>query len=272
MTLRKMRLPDGWYPHHRNGVEETLKKWDVIPYQTERKFSAGIVPHAGWYFSGREAWTVIRGIPDDTETVIVAGGHLPQGSPFLCWEQDFYETPLGNLKINRELFDVFCSEAYVDDNTDNTIEIQLPLIKTVLPDVTVLAVRLPPDKIAFDWGADVGKFCKENKIKAFFLGSTDLTHYGANYGNFLYRNSADPLKEARNKDRELLESLAAGDISGSLISVEKWQTACSVGAALGAAGFASSLNKLPGEVLSLTGSSDKLGDHSNFVNYGTVVF
>ena len=272
MTLRKMELPPGWYPHDRKGVESTVESWNIELSPQSGYPAAGIVPHAGWYFSGKEAWKVISRIPSDTETVIVAGGHLAAGSPILCWDQDSYETPHGNLKMNKNLFKHFCSGAYRDENADNTIEIQMPLISYRLRSVKILAVRLPPDKTAFRWGAEVGRYCLDNNLKAFFLGSTDLTHYGSNYGNLIYRESDDPVEEARRRDRELLEKLSEGNIEGSLESVEKWHTACSAGGALGAAGFASARNKLPGKILSLTGSYDKLEDHSNFVDYGTVIF
>ncbi len=272
MSVRKMKLPEGWYPHDKKGIEEFIREWNTKGETYSNSSIAGIVPHAGWYFSGRSAWNIISRIPANCTTVIIAGGHLHSIQNSICWNDDEYETPLGPLKLNNKLFNLFCGDLDVDSSPDNTIEIQLPLIKYNNPEVEILPVRLSPVKDSFFWGEKIGSYCRANGIKAFFLGSTDLTHYGASYGNLQYENNGHPVQDACNQDRKLMEYLVKGDYDKSIDSVEKWQTACSVGGALGAAGFAKSFGKIPGTIQSLTGSYEKIPDKSNFVNYGSILF
>ena len=271
MSMRKMKLPEGWYPHEKNGIEDYIREW-ITTEETGRYSIAGIVPHAGWFFSGESAWNIISKIPVDCMTVIIAGGHLHNRQNSICWNDDEYETPLGSLKLNHKLFNLFCADLKVDNAPDNTIEVQLPLVKYNNPRAEILPVRLSPGEDSFIWGERIGSYCKENSIKAFFLGSTDLTHYGASYGNLQYEKNGHPVRDACNQDRELMEYLTQGDSENSLYSAEKWQTACSVGGALGAAGFAKSFGRIPGTILSLTGSYDKIPDESSFVNYGSILF
>ena len=271
MSMRKMKLPEGWYPHDRNGIEEFIREWNMET-NTGREGIAGIVPHAGWYFSGESAWKTISKIPVDCTTVIIAGGHLSNRQKSICWSDDEYETPLGPLMLNKKLFNLFCDDLDTDNAPDNTIEVQLPLIKYNNPEAEILPVRLSPLIGSFYWGEKIGAYCKANCIKAFFLGSTDLTHYGSSYGNLQYEKNGHPVQDACIQDRKLLDHLAHGNFGKALDSVEQWQTACSVGGALGAAGFAGSYGRLPGKVLSLSGSYDKIPYKSNFVNYGSILF
>ncbi len=273
MTVKKMSLPEGWYPRNRKEVKKYIDSW-VSGHRSDitRTVISGIVPHAGWYFSGEEAFRVFSLISEGIDTIIIAGGHLgPYDSPMIQ-DYDGFETPTGTLKINRFLSSELCKKMKKDTRIDNTVEIHLPVIAYLFPEVSILPVRLPPTAESFHWGKIAAETCKRLGFNSVFIGSTDLTHYGSNYGNSLYSDKDDPVKEARTKDLSLLSFLARGKIEDALLWNEKWMTSCSLGAALGATGFASYYQRIPGEILSFTNSVEKNGDSSSFVNYGTVVF
>ena len=272
MSCRKMSLPEGWYPHEKGRVEKIIETWDLKDEIKSDRYVSGIVPHAGWYFSGKEAWRIIRMIPEKTETIIIAGGHLSENSKAVCWNFDEYEVPGGHLKLDRTLFRNLCKSMPQDFTIDNTIEIQLPLLWYKNPKFKILAIRLPPNESSFEWGRKAAEITSEMGRETFFLGSTDLTHYGLNYENLLYRDYPDPLEEAYRKEKELLRLVADGRFSAALNFNKQWQTSCSLGAALGAAGFADFFGKIPGEIVSLTSSSELTGESESFVNYGTLLF
>jgi len=272
MALRKMKLSDGWYPHRKEGIEEYVEAWEKNAAPLRGEAAAGVVPHAGLFYSGEEAWRIIREIPVKTETVIIAGGHLPPGISPMCWTEDEYETPFGNMKMDKALFEELCIDMPRDTMMDNTIEIQLPLLACRNRNWNVLALRLPPESDSYEWGKNAAHACSRLGIRAFFLGSTDLTHYGSSYGNTMYSDRNNPVECVARQDDELLGMVAAGDVEGTLGSVNSKGTACSIGGALGAAGFADYENRLPGAVLSRTGSYEKTGRSGDFVEYGTVLF
>ena len=272
MSRRKMILPEGWYPHEKVAVEKIIKIWNVNPPESKWNSVSGIVPHAGWYYSGKAAWNLINRIPPDTETVIISGGHLSENSSCKCWSFKEFEIPGGFLKRDDELYYEICMGMKPDDAVDNSIEVLLPLIGYKLPETRILAVRLPPHESSYKWGWDAGKASESCGKKSFFIGSADLTHYGDGFSNHLYRDYTDPLLESHKKERQLFNLLNNARIEEAIQFNEKWKTSCSLGALMGAVGFADFHNKLPGEVLTITSSADITGDRDNFVNYGTLLF
>jgi AmmeMemoRadiSam system protein B len=68
------------------------------------------------------------------------------------------------------------------DFADNTVEIQLPMVRRFFPDVPIVAVHSPASERAVRLGAAVTSLVSARGLKAVFIGSADLTHYGPNYG------------------------------------------------------------------------------------------
>ena len=272
MDQRKMMLPEGWYPHSQAAAENTVTGWESEAPDESFAPSAGVVPHAGWIFSGNIAWKVISSIPLDTELVIVAGGHLSESSRSKVLLYSSLETPFGNLAVSTGLMNVLCSDFVPDEEADNTVEIQLPLIKYHIPDVQILPVRLASNSKAGEWGEYASRYCREKNIKAFFLGSTDLTHYGSRFGYNIY-GSGDAAKErVRELDRSYLELLAAMKGEQALEFARAVGTACSAGAASGAAAFAADRGIKEGRILEQKYSYDVYTGETDFVGYGSVLY
>ena len=81
MKTRKADFAGTWYPggseECRDTIEALLKGAQPCP-QVEGLVLGGIVPHAGWFYSGQVACQVIRCLAKDMdpETCIVFGRHL----------------------------------------------------------------------------------------------------------------------------------------------------------------------------------------------------
>jgi AmmeMemoRadiSam system protein B len=268
MDLRKMMLPAGWYPKAEEEAEQRLNTWGgkgpVIP-----RTVAGIVPHAGWSFSGETAWNIIRQIPRETELIILAGGHLQAGSPSLFLDYDALETPLGTLRVDREAASRLCRDFRADYGADNTVEIQLPLIKYHLPDVSILPVRLAPDTTSLSWSLAAAEAVKEKKT--FFLGSTDLTHYGIRFAYTDYGFGSEARERIRKIDADFLEALRDNQEQAALEMAETYSCACSAGAAVAASAFAAAKGAV-GKVIDQRYSYQVYDDGGDFVGYGSVLY
>ena len=151
-NLRKRRLPQGWYPV---GKTETIKeienfsKGNLYGVLHNGKYG-GIIPHAGWYYSGDLAAAVMRNLKGiEPELVILYGGHLPSGETPLITIEEGWETPLGRVKMAVESAIEIKGKfgLFEDVYPDNTLEIHLPLLKYYFPAAKLLALRLPPRKI-----------------------------------------------------------------------------------------------------------------------------
>ncbi len=108
MSRRKRSLPRGWYPFDgeecRREIRSYIEGWSP-PSPSSVRNAGGIVPHAGWYFSGKLAARVFCALASRGETNLVAlyGGHLgSEGPPYL------YPPRSGGEGRVRECFSSFC--------------------------------------------------------------------------------------------------------------------------------------------------------------------
>ena len=86
MTERAARLAGAWYPATEAECLRTFDEFerDVVPYSGSAPLHGGVVPHAGWVYSGSIAYNVMcelaRHAPS-IDTVVLFGGHLGPSSP-----------------------------------------------------------------------------------------------------------------------------------------------------------------------------------------------
>lgn len=271
--VRKALFAGSWYPGSGREVESQLEKWESRLGTAEKRGLCGIVPHAGWYFSGMPAYDVIRRFDNEADVLVIMGGHLSAGSPFLYWSADTCETPCGELQVMTELRNYLIDklEAREDDSPDNTIEVQLPMIRSVLGEIPIVPMRAPAGSHCLDAAELLYDYCNEKGYKALVLGSTDLTHYGSNYGFFPPGSEKDPLSWVESSDGKILDAMKRIEPEVILREARENGSACSAGAAACAAAFAGKNNIDEGTVLSYDTSYSKHPSDS-FVGYGAVVY
>ena len=152
---------------------------------SNRPLTGGIVPHAGWYFSGSIACNVIHCLTKEKspDVFVIFGMHLHSGSPAYIMAEGAWETPFGNLEIETalasELNETFTFQIETADRftQDNTIELQLPFIKYFFKDAKIVPIGAPPTKISLEIGKTVVAISKQLGLQVKVIGSTDLTHY-----------------------------------------------------------------------------------------------
>jgi len=235
---------------------------------------AGIAPHAGWEFSGALACEVFRHIQRSVHTVVVVGGHLGQEDGILGAMEEEYETPLGLLKADRELLEALREKLQVDADRapDNTVEIQLPFLHALLPEARALALRAPPARIAMDLGRELAAAQDRLGIRIAVVGSTDLTHYGPNYG-FLNAGHGEQARRwvEETNDRRILDSLLSMDFPEAIRRSIAERSACSAGGAVAAASFAHACGISRGKLLRYT-TSLAVHPSESFVGYAAIVY
>jgi MEMO1 family protein len=248
MPIRERMLPAGWYPGSDSGCRAEIEQFvaGVAPLAPGTKIFGGIVPHAGWYFSGKAAARVFFLAANATQPQVVAvfGGHLGGNSPPLLVTDEAWKTPLGNLALATEFYEPLKKRLTLGEEYpgDNTIEVQLPMVKYFFPNARVLAVRAPQSPKAMELGEAVVAVAQELKISLLVIGSTDLTHYGPNYGwapKGLGPEAVKWVKEVNDK-RFIQETLKLNE-AGMLQAAREDQSACSPGGAAAAVAAAKKL-------------------------------
>lgn len=274
MSVRSRTLPPGWYPAGRSQTVERIEGFLArLPGLAEAVW-AGVVPHAGWEFSGRIACRVLACVPANAETVVVVGGHLLPGEGILAAFEEGYETPLGVIEADLELLSRLRGELQIEEDrsADNTVEVQLPLIKHLLPRARALGLRASPSEEALRLGETLAECAWRLKKKVAVIGSTDLTHYGANYGFTPQGSGRKALDWVRGvNDRRLVDALLALDLPNALELARRERSACSVGGAAAAARFAQKRGTAGGKLLEYATSHD-VYPGSSFVGYAGIIY
>jgi len=281
MSRRKRSLSRGWYPQDgkdcKREIESYLEGWSPSPSLSGKEIG-GIVPHAGWYFSGKLCARVFYSLRSKSrvELVVVYGGHLGSESLPQIVMEEAWETPFGDLEIHidlaKRLMNRIDARKESPSSGDNTIEIQLAMVKHFFPEAKLLAIRSPISIKAVSLGKEVAALTKEEGLSVLTIGSTDLTHYGPNYG-FLKKGIGPSAVEwvRKENDRGFIEHALRMDAEGLIEHALENDSACSAGAAAAAAATCGSLGAEKGILLDYYTSYDILPDES-FVGYAGILY
>ncbi|QQO07966.1 AmmeMemoRadiSam system protein B [Breznakiella homolactica] len=272
MNLRKRGLLGGWYPDSAEKI--SLFLGSLADGCQRGSAFACLAPHAGWYYSGSLGARALLSLDPQTDTVIVIGGHLPGGYPVLAAEEDGFETPLGPLEADGELrdslFKVF--SAAPDNQTDNTVEIHLPMVRFFFPEARVVWMRLPADTASFEAGKRIAEISDTLGRRTAVVASTDLTHYGPNYRFTPRGTGPEALTWVKEKnDTDFIDAVSAGDPEAVLERAGRDHSACSAGAVLGAMGFARGRGAEHAVLLGYHTSAD-IDPHPSFVGYAAMAW
>lgn len=283
MKARQAIFAGSWYPGNAIACEKEIKSFlkegRDMPIEN-RNLIGGIVPHAGWYFSGSIACNVIHLLKEEKppDVVVVFGMHLHSESPFYIMTSGSWETPFGPIEIEQNLADeltqqfTFKVETADSFTQDNTIELNLPFIKYFFENAKLVPMGVPPAKTSLEVGKAVADISTRLGLRVKVLGSTDLTHYGYNYGFVPKGTGAAAVDWVRNEnDRRVIEAMLAMDPDGVINEALENQNACCGGAAATAIAAAKHLGAQQAETIAYSTSYDKSPGDS-FVGYVGIVF
>lgn len=282
MELRKAVFAGSWYPDRAAACEAEIKQFlsrQAPEPEADTEWLGGIVPHAGWYFSGRIAGQVIDLLksPKPIDTVVIFGMHLHPGSPNYMMPRGAWETPFGPLPVAEELAAdlqqrfAFQLETPHRFNQDNTIELQLPFVKYLLNPQHILAIGVPPAPASLEIGRAVADWAKAKDMRLKILGSTDLTHYGPNYGFSPRGRGREAVEWVRNhNDRRVIEAMLNMLPKQVIAEGIEQQNACCAGAAATAIAAADRMGATRAQSVAYATSHD-LSPGDSFVGYAGIV-
>ncbi len=283
MRAREAVFAGSWYPASALECEREIKafiKEGKTGDLSGIKRIGGIVPHAGWYFSGSIACNVIKILSEGPkpDVFLVFGMHLHQGSPCYLMKEGAWETPFGDIKIHEEIAEElskkysFVIETAQRFTRDNTIELQLPFIKYFFKDIKIVPIGVPPVNKSFDIGKDAVRIASALGFNIAVLGSTDLTHYGANYGFESKGAGTSALNWVKNEnDRKVIDAMLEMNPEKVIEEALLNANACCSGAAATAISAVKELGASQAKLIAYSTSYDKSPSNS-FVGYAGIVF
>jgi AmmeMemoRadiSam system protein B len=250
---------------------------------------AGIVPHAGWFFSGETALAVLGAISAKRtpKTFVIFGAvHTGGVRHSAVFPSGGWQTPLGLAQIDERLAGEILARGtglVADDpqahEDEHSIEVQVPLVQHLAPEAKIVPISVLPDEKAAAVGRLVGEVIRSLDADAVCLGSTDLTHYGSPYGfTPMGRGEAGVRWMRQENDRRMLDLMAALDADAVVAEARTHWNACGAGAVAATLAAARQLGAARGHVVQYTTSYDVMRERTGrtdaeaAVGYGGVLF
>lgn len=292
MAVRNPVVASQFYPggekECRTEIEYYLKN-RPIEAKLPEKIAAGIVPHAGWVFSGDLAGMVFSAIEKANKTVdtfvIFGATHSNFGSKAAVYDKGSWITPMGEIQIDEEFAAAIMKKnknAPANTNAhkyEHSIEVQIPFIQYLFKNAKIVPIMTSPADYAIMLGLEVGECIKNaGDKKIVCIGSTDLTHYGPRYGFNPKGNGQAGIDWAKNiNDRIFIDLAIKMDAERILIESMVNQNACGPGAAAATISAAKSLGKTEGVLLAHTHSNEVMERKyrqtgSESVGYAAIVY
>jgi AmmeMemoRadiSam system protein B len=289
METRKPIVAGQFYPgQHDTCVDEINEFTDEIGVfeSLPDTIVAGIVPHAGWAFSGKLAAMVFSAIKqqhDKVHTFIILGAaHSYFGQAPAAYASGSWVTPLGESFIDEEIArQLLASGAAVNDgyahSSEHSIEVQIPMIQHLFAGAKILPIVVPPSEQAVLLGNALAEIISQSDKKIVCIGSTDLTHYGPRYGFTPVGTGSDALKWASAvNDKQFIDLALKLEPEQLMANSAENCNACGPGAAAAAVTVASKLGKTSGMLLAHTTSNKVMAERnaptsSDCVGYAAIV-
>jgi len=226
-----------------------------------------VVPHAGYVYSGPVAAAVYARIRVPKSCVILCPNHTGRGAPAAIDPSDAWRTPLGDVPVNRWLarrlkeLAPSLEEDSAAHEREHSLEVQLPFLKALRPDVTFVPVCIGEPRLALcrEIGDALAALTAEESDPPLLLASSDMNHY-------------ESRSIGRRKDDRALARVESIDGEGLFrtvltesISMCGFLPATSLLFAARAAGAG------PARVVARRDSGDETGDPSSVVGYAGVI-
>ena len=219
------------------------------------KPKALIVPHAGYIYSGpvaASAFAQLKDIKHNVKRVILLGPcHRVPLLGLATSSSDYFETPLGTIRIDREAIRQIASLPQVEEfdlthQQEHSLEVQLPFLQEVLDDFSLVPLVVG-DASAEDvsevldtlWGDD----------ETLIVISSDLSHYH-DY-NTARAMDTETCRAIENMDPSAIhydQACGRNPVTGLLLAAKK--------------------HGLHVTTLDLRNSGDTAGDKNSVVGYG----
>lgn len=239
----------------------------MIPVTGEKKKVLGIIaPHAGYMYSGAIAGKGYARIEIPSAVLILGPNHHGVGAAAALYPDGEWLTPLGTVPVNDRLNGLirqhvpFVQSDTVAHQLEHSLEVQVPFIQYLCPDVSIAALCLGHGDYAAvqQIGEGIAAAIRDYGHEVLIVASSDMTHH-------------ESAESARRKDNQALERMFALDPEGLLrICRSERITMCGVVPAAVMLVAARELGAQQAELVNYATSGDVTGDNRQVVGYASV--
>ncbi len=189
----KIKKPDvsgKFYPQTKKEILNLFKTYNskISPPTIKGKIKIAISPHAGYFYSGKTAYTTYKTLklnqPDIKNFIILAPSHFYPFNGFALWDKGEFETPLGNLKVNSKISSLIKSKLssakFIYDyyKNEHAVETQLPFIKYFWKNAKIIPIVIGfPQKNQLKKLSSILSEILKTHPNTVITVSTDMSHY-----------------------------------------------------------------------------------------------
>jgi len=271
-SIRKPAVAGMFYPANPTFLRKQIS--DLLESEKERikkelatpKIIGGIVPHAGYVYSGFEAvhfFELIRLSGKVFDTVVILNpDHHGYSPEFATSPHDEWGTPLGTLSIDTEMAEYFPKSEIAHQN-EHSAEVMLPFIQTIFSEkvkIFPISIGAPTPKKAKELAQCIYNAANETNRKIIIIASSDFSHYVTpENGNLL--------------DNLVLEKITNLDSDEVYKTIKKFGiTVCGYGPIMTLIEYSLICSKKTKVDIAARGNSGKNSNSNSVVDYITIIF
>lgn len=264
--IRQPAVAGQFYP----GSEKSLLREveALIDRTAKKEESIGVVsPHAGYIYSGSVAGSVLASIESKSTYIIMGPNHTGLGSQFSLSTTDSWRTPLGEVKIDKELANgIKKNSKYIEEDDlahahEHSIEVQIPFLQVSQKDFAIvpIVISCAALNIYREIGNAIAKSIRELKKDVAIIASSDMTHY-------------EPHEVAKDKDSKAIDAILKLDEGRLIDAIERFD--------IGMCGYAptaimlvaaKALGAKSARLVKYMTSGEASGDYSSVVGYAGII-
>jgi AmmeMemoRadiSam system protein B len=269
-TVRHPAVAGRFYPGDpeslRLEASSYLSQSDYTKEPPERAIGC-IAPHAGYMYSGHVAGAVFSTVEIPPTCIVLCPNHTGMGHGLSVMSEGKWETPLGNVPIDRELaadlkqrFPAL-QEDSAAHRAEHGAEVELPFLQLRQPALRFVPIALGTSQLALleQLGNAIGDAIAGRSNPVLIIASSDMNHY-----------ESDTL--TRVKDQRALERILTMDPRGlHEVVTQQNISMCGFGPAVAMLTAARKLGAKSARLVKYATSGDISGDRDMVVGYAGVV-
>jgi len=268
--IRKSVIAGTWYPGDPSTLTGDIRRYlEKVPAQAVGGPVVGLVsPHAGYVYSGQIAahgYRLVEGRRYDA-VVVIGPSHRVLFRGASIWPSGGYETPLGVVRIDRELAGAILETDPVLNSdrkphaAEHSVEIQLPFLQVVLGTFSFVPVVMGTQDLRTCEALSEAIFRAAKGRNVLVVGSSDLSHFHT-------------YEQAKRLDQAVVDLVEKRDYRGLSRELEDGTCeACGGGPVVTTMLYAEKSGARGVKVLKYANSGDVTGDWRQVVGYLSAAF
>jgi len=275
LRLRRAQVAGSFYKGTKAGLTSEIEECFTHPLGPgrlptlaqvgDRKLVGLVCPHAGYIYSGPMAARSYFELASDgkpDKIVIIGPNHTGQGSGVSMMSEGTWETPLGQIRVDKEAAERISKISDIIDLDDqahlyeHSVEVQLPFLQYVLKaefEFVPICMMMQDLKTSLEVGKAIGQALKDDDV--LIVASSDMTHY-------------ESAEAAKRKDRLAIDAILALDDTKLQETVQSHRISmCGHGPVASMIAASKILNAKTAQLLGYSTSGDITGDNSEVVGY-----